>query len=79
MNLREKFSTLEHTGTDWRRLLLRGSLMLIIGVGLVADAVFKHDLIIFQVRDFSWLPVCGVVILAAGLLACFAASSEEIE
>ena len=32
MNLREKFSTLEHTGTDWRRLLIRGSLMLFKGI-----------------------------------------------
>jgi hypothetical protein len=26
---------------------------------------------IFQVRDFSWLPVCGFVVLAVGLLECF--------
>ena len=71
MNLREKFSTLEQTGTDWRRLLIRGSLMLFIGVGLVAGAVFKPDVIILQVRDFSWLPVCGFVVLAVGLLECF--------
>lgn len=71
MNLREKFSTFEHTGTNWQRLLLRGSLMLLIGFGLVLGTVFKHDVIIFQVRDFSWLPVCGFVVLAVGLLECF--------
>jgi len=71
MNLREKFSTLEHTGTDWRRLLLRGSIMLLIGIALVTGTVFKHDVIIFQVRDFSWLPVCGFVVLTVGLLECF--------
>ena len=79
MNLREKFSTLEHTGTDWRRLLIRGSLMLFIGVGLVAGTLFKHDVIIFQVRDYSWLPVCGIVVLAVGLLECFdAAVAKEL-
>jgi uncharacterized membrane protein HdeD (DUF308 family) len=71
MNLREKFSTLEHAGTSWLRLLIRGSLMLIIGLGLVAGTLFKHDVIIFQVRDFSWLPVCGLVVLVVGLLECF--------
>ena len=71
MNLREKFSTLEHTGTNWPRLLLRGSLMLLFGVGLVLGTLFKHDVIIFQVREFSWLPVCGFVVLAIGLLECF--------
>jgi uncharacterized membrane protein HdeD (DUF308 family) len=71
MKLREKFSTLEHTGTDWRRLLIRGSLMLLIGVALVVGTIFRHDVIIFQVRDFSWLPICGFVVLAVGLLECF--------
>jgi len=51
--------------------LIRGSLMLLIGVGLVVATVFKHDVIIMQVRDFSWLPVCGFVVLAVGLLECF--------
>jgi uncharacterized membrane protein HdeD (DUF308 family) len=45
--------------------------MMLIGVGLVVGTVFKHDVIIFQVRDFSWLPVCGFVVLAVGLLECF--------
>ena len=79
MNLREKFSTLEHTGTDWRRLLIRGSLMLFIGVALVAGTLIKHDVIIFQVRGFSWLPICGIVVLAVGLLECFdAAVAKEL-
>ena len=80
MNLREKFSTLEHTGTSWLRLLIRGSLMLLVGVALVAGTVFQHDVIIMKVRDFSWLPVCGLVVLAVGLLECFDASrAKKIE
>jgi len=79
MNLREKFSKTEYVGTDWRRLLIRGSLMLLIGAGLVVATVFKHDVIIMQVRDFSWLPVCGFVVLAVGLLECFdAALAKEL-
>ncbi|MDD5322483.1 MAG: hypothetical protein PHD43_18100 [Methylococcales bacterium] len=71
MNLREKFSKTEYVGTDWRRLIIRGALMLVTGVGLVIATVVKHDVIIMQVRDFSWLPVCGFVVLAVGLLECF--------
>jgi uncharacterized membrane protein HdeD (DUF308 family) len=53
--------------------------MLFIGVALVAGTLFKHDVIIFQVRDFSWLPVCGIVVLAVGLLECFdAAVAKEL-
>jgi uncharacterized membrane protein HdeD (DUF308 family) len=74
MSLREKFSKLEHFGTDWRRLLIRGSLMLFIGVGLVVVTVFKPDVMIMQVRDLSWLPVCGFVVLWVGLLECFDAA-----
>jgi uncharacterized membrane protein HdeD (DUF308 family) len=80
MNLREKFSKTEYVGTDWRRLLIRGSLMLLIGVGLVIATIFKPDVIIMQVRDFSWLPVCGFVVLAVGLLECFdAAIAKKME
>ena len=77
MKLREKFSMLEHTGPNWIRLMVRGSSMLLIGLGLVAGTVFKHDVIIFQVRDFSWLPVCGFVVLVIGLLECFDAFMAE--
>ena len=80
MNLREKFSTLEHTGADWRRLFIRGSLILLVWVALIAGILFKHDVIIFQVRDYSWLPVCGIVVLAVGLLECFDAfKAKELE
>ena len=80
MNLREKFSKTGYVGTDWRRLLIRGSLMLFIGVGLVIATIFKPDVIIMQVRDFSWLPVCGFVVLAVGMLECFdAAIAKKLE
>ncbi|MFA5923285.1 MAG: hypothetical protein WC856_18680 [Methylococcaceae bacterium] len=80
MNLREKFSKTEYVSTDWRRLIIRGALMLVIGVGLVLATVFKPDVVIMQVRDFSWLPVCGFVVLAVGLLECFdAAIAKKLE
>jgi uncharacterized membrane protein HdeD (DUF308 family) len=79
MNLRKKFSKIEYVGTNWRRLLVRGPLMLLIGVGLVIATVFKPDVIIMQVRDFSWLPACGFIVLAVGLLECFdAAIAKEL-
>lgn len=74
MKLREKFSNLEYAGTDWRRLLFRGIVMLIAGTLLVFSTLFKPDVIIMQIRDFSWLPVCGVVIFIVGCLECFDAA-----
>ena len=74
MNLREKFSNLEHFGTDWRRLLIRGSLMLVIGILLVIATLFKPDVMLMQVRGLSWLPACALVVLIVGFLECFDAS-----
>ena len=74
MKLRENFSNLEYAGTDWRRLLFRGIVMLIAGTLLVFSTLFKPDVIIMQIRDFSWLPVCGVVIFIVGCLECFDAA-----
>ncbi|MGZ8954682.1 MAG: HdeD family acid-resistance protein [Methylovulum sp.] len=71
MNLREKFSTIEHIGTDWRRLFIRGALMLVIGIFLVFATMFKHDVKIMQVSDLSWLPICGYIVLTVGVLECF--------
>jgi uncharacterized membrane protein HdeD (DUF308 family) len=71
MTLREKFSETEHTGTNWRRLLIRGAVMLVLGAILSIFTLFKPDVVILQVRSLSWLPACGFVLLALGLLECF--------
>lgn len=71
MSSQDDFSVADQFGTGWFRLMLRGGLMLLIGSGLVIATLFKHDVIIFQVRDFSWLPMCAFVLLAVGLLECF--------
>lgn len=74
MKLREKFSNLQYAGPDWRRLLFRAIVMLITGTLLVASTLFKPDVIIMQIHDFSWLPVCGVIIFIVGCLECFDAA-----
>jgi uncharacterized membrane protein HdeD (DUF308 family) len=71
MNFRDKFSEFSHLGTDWRRVLTRGVLMLFIGVTLIAFTLFKPDVMLFHARDTSWLPICGFALLAVGLLECF--------
>lgn len=68
MKIIEKFDHAEYTGTNWRRLLMRGGLMLFIGAILALASLIKHDVIILQARDYSWLPICGFVILVVGLL-----------
>jgi uncharacterized membrane protein HdeD (DUF308 family) len=71
MSFRDKFSEFSHLSNDWRRVLTRGVLMLLIGVTLIAFTLFKPDVMLFHARDTSWLPICGFVVLAVGLLECF--------
>lgn len=71
MSFRDKFSQFSHLGTDWRRVLTRSVLMLVIGVTLIALTIFKPNVMLFHARDTSWLPICGFVLLAVGLLECF--------
>lgn len=71
MNIKTKFEHFERFGTDWRRLLIRGSIMLCLGALLVAAALFKPDVMLMSTRDFSWLPAAGFVVLTVGLLECF--------
>ena len=43
MKVSEKFENFEYQGTDWRRLMVRGSLMLCMGAFLVSAALLKPD------------------------------------
>ncbi|MDD1609759.1 MAG: hypothetical protein LUO95_03910 [Methylococcaceae bacterium] len=80
MSFRDKFSEFSHLSTDWRRVLTRGVLMLFIGVTLIAFTLFKPDVMLFHARDTSWLPLCGLAVLAVGLLECFdAVISKELK
>lgn len=74
MSLRTKFARFERFGTDWRRLLARGAVMLFAGVTLVLAALFNPDAVVLYARGFSWLPAAALVVLAVGLLECFDAA-----
>lgn len=71
MNLRDKLSSIQQTGISWWRYLIRGGVMLVIGVILILLTILKPDVMLFHARDTSWLPVCGFVVLAIGFLECF--------
>lgn len=71
MNLRENLSALQQTGISWWRYLIRGVVMLVIGAILILLTLLKPDVMIFHARDSSWLPLCGFIVLAIGILECF--------
>lgn len=71
MKITEKLSQLETVGTDWRRLVLRGSLLVLSGVVLAVAAAASPEVTILKARDFSLLPAVGVVLLILGGIECF--------
>jgi uncharacterized membrane protein HdeD (DUF308 family) len=55
---------------NWQRLLMQGVLIFLTGLTFAFASIIKSDVIIMSARFFSWLPVCGMVILTLGLLEC---------
>lgn len=70
MNLLVKLTRNERFEVNWQRLLVQGFLILMTGITFVFASIVKSDAVIMSARFFSWLPVCGMIILALGLLEC---------
>jgi len=70
MKLLETPARFERFNMNWRRLLMQGLVIFLIGLILVFASVLNPDAVVMSARYFSWLPLCGVIILALGLLEC---------
>jgi uncharacterized membrane protein HdeD (DUF308 family) len=81
MNIFKKVFQSEHYEISWKRILLLGSIIMILGILLAISSFFKTNTIIMSAREFSWLPVSGMIIFILGLLECieayFAKASRE--
>lgn len=71
MPLLEQLLRFERFDLGWRRLLLQGAVILLLGATLTLASAFRSDGIILFARDLSWLPASAVVILSLGILECF--------
>jgi uncharacterized membrane protein HdeD (DUF308 family) len=74
MNLRDKLARFERFGTDWRRLLARGAIMLSVGALLGLASLANPDATLMYAAGYSWLPAAALVVLAVGLLECLDAA-----
>lgn len=70
MPLLERLFRFERFDLGWRRLLLEGAAISLLGATLALASTFRSDGVILFARDLSWLPASAVVILALGLLEC---------
>lgn len=70
MKLLAKLARNERFEINWQRLFVQGLLILLTGVTFSFASIVKSDAVIMSARFFSWLPVCGMIIMALGILEC---------
>lgn len=74
-----------HFGTlsmDWRRLLIQGVFILVMGILMALASIANPDTLILSARGFSWLPVSGMFLFLLGVVGCleafFAKEQREV-
>ncbi len=70
MKLLTKLNRFEGFETDWRRLMIVSISVMLMGAFMTLASILKPDIIILSARDFSWLPISGMLIMSLGILAC---------
>ena len=70
MNPFKKFFQAERFEMDWRRLIVQGLVIMLIGITLVLLCIVRSHVIILSAKGLSWLPASGMVILALGVVEC---------
>lgn len=70
MRLLEKISHFEGFEADWRRLMIQGVSILFAGCFMALASALNPGAVVLAAREFSWLPVSGIFILALGILEC---------
>ena len=74
MKLQGKLARFERFGTDWTRLLARGTIMLSVGALLGLASLANPDATLLYLAGYSWRPAAALVVLAVGLLECLDAA-----
>lgn len=77
MNVFEKLFRVEQYKISWQRILIEGTTILVLGCLLALSSFFKMDAIIMSAKEFSWLPLSGMIILLLGLTECLEAYNAK--
>ena len=78
MKILEKSFSSENFAVNWRRLLLQGILIMVIGVTVALSSVLKADAVVLAAKEYSWLPLTGIIIFVLGLQECLEAFFAKI-
>ena len=63
---------------SWQRLLIQGGSILILGLIFALSSILNTDAVIMSAREFSWLPVSGLIIFMLGVQECLEAYFAKI-
>jgi uncharacterized membrane protein HdeD (DUF308 family) len=78
MKIPEKTFSTENFDVNWRRILIQGIFLLLIGFNLAMASIFKSDTMVLSASEFSWLPLSGIIILLLGIQECMEAFFSKI-
>jgi uncharacterized membrane protein HdeD (DUF308 family) len=70
MRIFRQLKDFERFEMSWHRLLLQGIVILCLGFILALASALQPEAVVMSAQYFSWLPVCGMIILSLGLLEC---------
>ncbi len=70
MKLLEKLTRFEGFDMDWRRLIIQWIIVMLAGIFIALASVTNTDVMVLSARQFSWLPVSGMMVFILGLLEC---------
>ena len=70
MRLLNKLKRYEGFDMDWRRLIIQWVIVMFLGVFMALASVINPDAIVLSAREFSWLPMSGMLIFVLGLSEC---------
>jgi len=64
---------------NWKRLLIQGSITLVLGILMALASVANPNAIILSARGFSWLPVSGMLLFILGAIGCMEAFFAKVQ
>lgn len=68
----------EQFDKSWLRLFIQGLFLLLIGLILAFSSILNADAVVMAAREFSWLPLSGMVIFILGIQECIEAYFAKV-
>jgi uncharacterized membrane protein HdeD (DUF308 family) len=68
MKLLDKLSQAHQFDMNWQRQCVQGGIILMTGFTFALASVLQSEAVIMSATYYSWLPVCGIIILALGVV-----------